>query len=184
MIEKERQIRLIGYGGMLMESFVAIMALIAAISIDRGLYFAMNAPAGADRRHRRDRRRVRQQPRPVRRHHHPRRCSPQPPQTSARSSIVSRTGGAPTLAVGMAEILQQFFGGTALKALLVPLRDHVRGAVHPHHRRRRHPGRAVHAAGHARQLRARSSRDTCWRPGAWICTAIVVGRLGLHPLWA
>ena len=45
LIEKERQTRLIGYGGMLMESFVAIMALVAALSIDRGIYFAMNASA-------------------------------------------------------------------------------------------------------------------------------------------
>ncbi|BAS07359.1 carbon starvation protein A [Arthrobacter sp. Hiyo4] len=44
LIEKERQTRFIGYGGMLMESFVAIMALVAALSIDRGIYFAMNAP--------------------------------------------------------------------------------------------------------------------------------------------
>ena len=41
MLEKERQTRFIGYGGMLMESFVAIMALVAAVSIDRGIYFAM-----------------------------------------------------------------------------------------------------------------------------------------------
>ena len=46
MIQKERQVRLIGYGGMLTESFVAIMALIAACIIDPGLYYAMNAPAG------------------------------------------------------------------------------------------------------------------------------------------
>ena len=45
MVEKERQTRFIGYGGMLMESFVAIMALVAAISIDRGIYFAMNSSA-------------------------------------------------------------------------------------------------------------------------------------------
>ena len=45
LIEKERQTRLIGYGGMLMESFVAIMALVAALSIDRGIYFAMNSSA-------------------------------------------------------------------------------------------------------------------------------------------
>ncbi|MCU1632529.1 MAG: carbon starvation protein, partial [Micrococcaceae bacterium] len=45
MIEKERQTRFIGYGGMLMESFVAIMALVAALSIDRGIYFAMNSSA-------------------------------------------------------------------------------------------------------------------------------------------
>jgi len=42
LIENERQTRFIGYGGMLMESFVAIMALVAAVSIDQGIYFAMN----------------------------------------------------------------------------------------------------------------------------------------------
>ena len=47
LIEKERQTRFIGYGGMLMESFVAIMALVAALSIDRGIYFAMNSSPAA-----------------------------------------------------------------------------------------------------------------------------------------
>src|SRR3712207_9090989 len=47
MVAKESQVRLIGYGGMLMESFVAVSALIAACVIDQGLYFAMNSPAGA-----------------------------------------------------------------------------------------------------------------------------------------
>ena len=46
MIEKEPQVRFIGYGAMLMESFVAVMAIIAASIIDPGLYYAMNAPAG------------------------------------------------------------------------------------------------------------------------------------------
>jgi carbon starvation protein len=47
LVEKEKQTRFIGYGGMLMESFVAIMALVAALSIDRGIYFAMNSSAAA-----------------------------------------------------------------------------------------------------------------------------------------
>lgn len=47
LVEKEKQTRFLGYGGMLVESFVAIMALVAAISIDRGIYFAMNASSAA-----------------------------------------------------------------------------------------------------------------------------------------
>jgi carbon starvation protein len=46
LIQKESQVRMIGYGAMLMESFVAIMALIAAATLEPGLYYAMNAPAG------------------------------------------------------------------------------------------------------------------------------------------
>src|ERR671911_672771 len=45
LIEKETQVRFIGYGAMLMESFVAVMAIIAASIIDPGIYFAVNAPA-------------------------------------------------------------------------------------------------------------------------------------------
>ncbi|RBY84857.1 carbon starvation CstA family protein [Blastococcus sp. TF02A-30] len=107
MVAKESQVRLIGYGGMLMESFVAISALIAACVIDQGLYFAMNAPAGA--------------------------TGGDPGSaatfvaglgfpTSAddlaaaaaavqEPSLISRTGGAPTLAVGISEIFHNAFGG-------------------------------------------------------------------------
>src|SRR5207247_11444646 len=46
MIESETQIAFIGYGGMLMESFVAIMAMIAASVIHPGVYFAMHPGAG------------------------------------------------------------------------------------------------------------------------------------------
>ncbi len=44
MLRREGDARLIGYGGMLMESFVAVMAMAAAASLDPGIYFAMNAP--------------------------------------------------------------------------------------------------------------------------------------------
>jgi carbon starvation protein len=107
MVAKESQVRLIGYGGMLMESFVAISALIAACVIDQGLYFAMNAPAGA---------------------------TGGTPGTAAsfvnslgfnvtpqfladaaadvqEDSLISRTGGAPTLAVGISRIFSDAFGG-------------------------------------------------------------------------
>ena len=45
MLENERHARFIGYGGMLAESFVAVMALVAASCIEPGIYFAMNSPA-------------------------------------------------------------------------------------------------------------------------------------------
>ena len=52
MIQKESQVRFIGYGAMLVESFVAVWAIIAASIIDPGLYYAMNAPAGVVGGHR------------------------------------------------------------------------------------------------------------------------------------
>jgi carbon starvation protein len=111
MIEKERQVRFIGYGAMLMESFVAVMAIIAASIIDPGLYYAMNAPAAVvgDT--------VQSASQAVNGLGFA--ISPGELQTAAAAvdeqSLIARTGGAPTLAVGMSEI---FSGatGNSLKA--------------------------------------------------------------------
>jgi carbon starvation protein len=115
LLEKESQMRMIGYGGMITESFVAIMALITAAIIDQHLYFAINAPG------------------------------PQTGGTAATAAqyvnklgltgapataeqisqaangvgehtVVSRTGGAPTLAFGMSDVLHRVFGGESLRA--------------------------------------------------------------------
>ncbi|MFA7602297.1 MAG: carbon starvation CstA family protein [Novosphingobium sp.] len=112
LIATEADAPLIGYGGMLMEAFVAIMALIGASILEPGLYFAMNSPAA---------------------------LTGGSPATAAaavtamgfpiapevlvqtakdvgEASIISRTGGAPTLAVAMAEIFSNVVGGPGMKA--------------------------------------------------------------------
>jgi carbon starvation protein len=114
LIQKESQVRIIGYGAMLTESFVAVMAMIAATILDPGIYFAMNAPAGVV-------------------------GSTVESASSAvtglgfsvssdtlantasavgERTIIARTGGAPTLAVGMSEIFASLTAiiGTSLQA--------------------------------------------------------------------
>jgi len=112
LIQKESQVRMIGYGAMLMESFVAVMALIAASVLDPGLYYAMNAPAGLLGA-------------TAQSASHAVAglgftISPEQLTAAARAveeqTLVARTGGAPTLAVGMSEIFSGVFGGTAMKA--------------------------------------------------------------------
>jgi carbon starvation protein len=106
MVAKESQVRLIGYGGMLMESFVAISALIAACVIDQGLYFAMNSPAGATGGT------VESAAAYVNGLGFDTTAQDLAAASAAvqEPSLVSRTGGAPTLAVGIANILSQAFG--------------------------------------------------------------------------
>ncbi|MCU1661447.1 MAG: carbon starvation protein [Pseudonocardiales bacterium] len=112
LIQKESQVRFIGYGAMLLESFVAIMALIAASVLDPGLYFAMNAPAGLLGTT------VESASQAVNNLGFT--ITPQALAAAAasvqESTLVARTGGAPTLAVGMSEIFSGAFGGDALKA--------------------------------------------------------------------
>ncbi|MDU4313106.1 MAG: carbon starvation protein A [Klebsiella michiganensis] len=112
MLANEGQACFIGYGGMLMESFVAIMALVAACIIDPGVYFAMNspmavlAPAGVTDVVASAAQVVSNWGFTV---------TPdtlnQIAHEVGEQSIISRAGGAPTLAVGMAYILHGSLGG-------------------------------------------------------------------------
>ncbi|XJZ27863.1 carbon starvation CstA family protein [Bacillota bacterium Lsc_1132] len=112
MIEIESHARPIGYGAMLTESFVAVMAMIAATVLTPGVYFAINSPPaviGAD---------VVQAAQTVSSWGFT--VTPNELKTIANhvgeQSILSRTGGAPTLAIGMATIFSKVIGGKALMA--------------------------------------------------------------------
>jgi carbon starvation protein len=184
LIEKESQARMMGYGGMLMESFVAIMAMVAAVSIDQNLYFAMNSPTGVNGGT-------------------PEKAAaylntlglvtpggaPLPPADPAmlaqaakdvgEASIIGRTGGAPTLAVGMSEIMHGVFGGAAWKSfwyhfaimfealfILTTVDAGTRVA------------RFMFSDALSNVRGLERFKDPSWTVGAWIATFIVVGGWG------
>jgi carbon starvation protein len=113
MIENETQIPFIGYGGMLAESFVAIMAMIAACIIQPGVYFAMNSSAGIIGTTAAQASEVISSwgfavtPEMI----------DQLARDVGENTIMSRTGGAPTFAVGMSMILAGMWGGKALMGI-------------------------------------------------------------------
>ena len=113
MLENEGQIPFLGYGGMLMESFVAIMAMIAASVLHPGVYFAMNSGAGIIGTSAAQAAQVVSSMGFV--------VTPdqltQVAHDVGEITVLSRTGGAPTLAVGMAQILSSLFGGQAPTAI-------------------------------------------------------------------
>jgi carbon starvation protein len=112
MIGNEADARFIGYGAMLTESFVAIMALVAASSLEPGVYFAMNSPAAIIGTTAESAAQTISQwgfyltPEMI----------TQTAQNVGEHSIISRTGGAPTFAVGMAQILSDVMGGSSMMA--------------------------------------------------------------------
>ncbi len=183
LIEKERQARIIGYGGMLTESFVAIMALVAATILDQHLYFAMNAPAGA----------TGGTPEAAAAYTNTKLAltgpggQPLPPYDPAllaqaakdvgEKSIISRTGGAPTLAMGMADVMHKtpvlnllgdkafwYHFAVMFEALFILTTIDAGTRV----------ARFMFsdAIGHIKGLHRFS--DPSWRVGAWVCSAIVV----------
>lgn len=112
LIERESHIRMIGYGAMLMESFVAIMALICASVIDPGVYFAMNSPSALIGTT------VEQASQAI--NDWGFMITPQALSEIAKdvgeASILSRAGGAPTFAVGMAYIITDIFNSRVMAA--------------------------------------------------------------------
>jgi carbon starvation protein len=179
LLAKESQTKMIGYGAMLTESFVAIMALITACILDPHLYFAMNAPAAVTGGTAETAAQyVNGLPIPG---------SPisaaelsQAAADVGEESIVSRTGGAPTLAVGMSEVLHGFLGGDSLKAfwyhfaimfealfILTTVDAGTRVA------RFMLSDSLGNLGGPARKF-----KDPSWRIGAWICTFVVCAAWG------
>jgi carbon starvation protein len=179
LLEKEGQMRFIGYGGMLTESFVAIMALISACILDQHLYFALNAPAAqtggtaATAAHYVNGLGLSGAPA----------TADQLTAAAAgvgEKSIVSRTGGAPTLAVGMSEVLNRVFGGAGLKAfwyhfaimfealfILTTVDAGTRVA------RFMLSDALGNLGGPLGKL-----RNPSWRPGVWVCSLVVAAAWG------
>jgi carbon starvation protein len=110
LLASERDARLVGYGAMMMESFVAIMAMVAATVLDPGVYFAINSPAGVVGKEAADAvAKISSWGFPV---------TVEQMQSLAREmgeqTLFARTGGAPSLAVGMASIFGTAFGSALL----------------------------------------------------------------------
>ncbi|QPK84275.1 carbon starvation protein A [Corynebacterium qintianiae] len=178
LIEKESHMRAIGYGSMLVESFVAIMAMITAVILDRHLYFAVNSPAavtGGTPEGAADFVGTLNLPGdPVTAH--------QLADTAAaigEATVVSRTGGAPTFALGMSEIMTNVLGHPGLQAfwyhfaimfealfILTTVDAGTRVARFM----------MSDALGHVPGLRR--FRDQSWTPGSWISTFVVCGLWG------
>jgi carbon starvation protein len=112
LLENESHTRFIGYGAMLMESFVAIMALVAASCVEPGVYFGMNSPGALIGTTAESAAKAISQwgfyvtPEML----------TQTAKDVGENTIISRAGGAPTLAVGMAQILSGALGGKAMMA--------------------------------------------------------------------
>jgi carbon starvation protein len=164
---------MIGYGAMLMESFVAVMALIAACVLEPGLFYAMNAPAGVLGT-------------TAQSASHAVAglgftITPAQLDAAARAvqeqTLVARSGGAPTLAVGMSEIFSGVLGGNALKAFwyhfaimfeaLFILTTVDAGTRVCRFMLQDMLGNVWKPIGRVN-----------WKPGIWACSAIVVGAWG------
>ncbi|MBV8928696.1 MAG: carbon starvation protein A, partial [Mycobacteriaceae bacterium] len=178
MLEKQSQMRLIGYGGMLTESFVGIMALTTAAILDQHLYFAINAPTAqtgttaATAAHYVNGLGLSGSP-----------VSAAQIEQAARDvgekTIVSRTGGAPTLAIGISDVLDTF-GGRVVKPFwyhfaIVFEAVFILTTVDAGTRVARFmlSDGLSNLGGPLRKL-----KNPSWRVGAWVCSLIIVAAWG------
>lgn len=208
MVQKESQVRMIGYGGMLMESFVAIMALAAAASLNMGIYFGMNTSAAtvdnlagtAVVESTDDRSEITAEAvknlNVTDTHGNSIHAEweswdedgneivlvdgeafDQLAQDVGESSVTSRTGGAPTLAVAIANILHQVGGGQAMMGFWYHFAIMFEALFILS---------AVDAVTRVARFQLSDAlgnvipkfKDPSWRVGAWITTAIVVASWG------
>ncbi|GGT81634.1 MULTISPECIES: carbon starvation CstA family protein [Streptomyces] len=177
MIQKETQVRMIGYGAMLTESFVAIMAMITACIIDPGLYFAINSPAGVVGTT------VQSASEAVANLGFT--ITPDALAQAAKdveeASLLSRTGGAPTFALGMSEIFSAVIGGTAMKAFWYHFAIMFEALFIL---------TTVDAGTRVGRFMLQDMlgnvykpfRQVSWKPGVWFASAVVVGGWGYF-LW-
>ncbi|ONH28636.1 carbon starvation CstA family protein [Pseudofrankia asymbiotica] len=177
MIQKESQVRVIGYGAMLAESFVALMALIAAAVLSPGLYYAMNAPAGVVG--------TTAASASAAVAHLGFTVTPDVLDSAARavgeSTLVARTGGAPTLAVGMSNILSGAFGTGGLAAFWYHFAIMFEALFIL---------TTVDAGTRVGRFMLQDMLGNVWKPigrvswwpGVWLCSAVVVGAWGYF-LW-
>jgi len=206
MIQKESQARMIGYGGMLMESFVAVMALAAAVSLNQGVYFSMNmSPAAieatAGEQFSPDASPEDNAAAAIANLHVSDPAGNQPEiawdtvvdgedvtLTGAAAleavasdvgepSVVSRTGGAPTLAVGIANVMHNVVGGKAMMSFWYHFAImfealFILSAVDAVTRVARF--QLGDAIGNA----IPRFRDPGWRLGSWLTTGVVVAAWG------
>ncbi len=171
MVSRESETRMIGYGAMLMESFVAIMAMVAAVTLDPGVYFAINTRVPLDQ--------ITAGSAAMGGLGFP--VTAEQMQTLARevgeNTLIGRVGGAPTLAVGMAQILANSpIGGGLLdvwyhfaimfEALFILTTIDTGTRV----------GRFMiqDLGGHFWKPLGRTS----WTPGVWVASALIVALWG------
>jgi carbon starvation protein len=110
LLTRESDARLVGYGSMLMESFVGVMAMVAACALEPGVYFAINSPAGIVGAT------AEQAARAISGWGFPLDAATMHrlAQSVGEETLLNRTGGAPSLAVGMAHIFSGTIGGERL----------------------------------------------------------------------